>query len=76
MVALGPAVTRFAVGDEVFGFGRGAFAEYALVADGRLAHKAAGLSFPQAATLPVSGVTALQHARNSGQRRIVELLES
>ena len=37
VVAVGPAVTRFSVGDEVFGFGRGAFAEYALVADDRLA---------------------------------------
>ena len=37
VVAVGPAVTRFAAGDEVFGFGRGAFAEYALVADDWLA---------------------------------------
>jgi hypothetical protein len=42
VVAVGPAVTTFSVGDEVFGFGRGAFAEYALVADDRLAHKPPG----------------------------------
>jgi acetolactate synthase-1/2/3 large subunit len=44
VVSVGPAVTRFAVGDEVFGFGRGAFAEYALVADDRLARTPAGLA--------------------------------
>jgi NADPH:quinone reductase-like Zn-dependent oxidoreductase len=55
VVAVGPAVTGFSVGEEVFGFGRGTFAEYALVADDRLAHKPPGLSFEHAATLPVSG---------------------
>jgi NADPH:quinone reductase-like Zn-dependent oxidoreductase len=53
-------VTTLSAGDEVFCFGRGAFAEYALVADDRLAYKPPGLSFERAATLPVSGVTALQ----------------
>ena len=65
--AVGPAVTTFSVGEEVFGFGRGAFAEYALVADDRLAHKPSGLSFEQAATLPVSGVTALQAVHDHGR---------
>jgi NADPH:quinone reductase-like Zn-dependent oxidoreductase len=32
VVAAGPDVTRFSVGDEVFGFGRGTFAEYAAAA--------------------------------------------
>jgi NADPH:quinone reductase-like Zn-dependent oxidoreductase len=66
VVAVGRAVTGYAVGDEVFGFGRGAFAEYALVAADRLARKPAGLSFEQAATLPVSGVTALQAVHDHG----------
>ena len=66
VVALGAAVTGFSVGDEVFGFGRGAFAEYALVADDRVAHKPPGLSFEQAATLPVSGVTALRAVHDHG----------
>ncbi len=65
--AVGPAVTTFSAGEEVFGFGRGAFAEYALVADDRLAHKPSGLSFEQAATLPVSGVTALQAVHDHGR---------
>ena len=67
VVALGAAVTGFAVGDEVFGFGRGTFAEYALVAEDRLAAKPAGLSFAQATTLPVSAVTALQAVHDRGR---------
>jgi NADPH:quinone reductase-like Zn-dependent oxidoreductase len=65
--AVGAAVTGFSVGEEVFGFGRGTFAEYALVADDRLAHKPPGLSFEDAATLPVSGVTALQAVHDHGR---------
>jgi NADPH:quinone reductase-like Zn-dependent oxidoreductase len=67
VVALGPEVTGFSVGDEVFGFGRGAFAQYALVAGDRLALKPVGLSFAQASTLPVSGVTALQAVHDHGR---------
>src|SRR5947199_8882011 len=36
VVAIGRAVTRFAVGDAVFGMGRGAFAEYACAAESAL----------------------------------------
>ena len=67
VVAVGPAVTRFSIGDEMFGFGRGALAEYPLVAEDRLAHKPCGLSFEHAATLPVSGVTALQAVHDHGR---------
>jgi NADPH:quinone reductase-like Zn-dependent oxidoreductase len=67
VVAVGPAVTNLSVGEEVFGSGRGAFAEYALVADDRLAHKPLGLSFEHAATLPGSGVTALQAVHDHGR---------
>lgn len=67
VVAVGPAVTKFSIGDEVFGFGRGAFAEYAPVADDRLAHKPPGLSFEHAAALPVSGSTALQAVHDHGR---------
>ncbi|MEO7351113.1 MAG: NAD(P)-dependent alcohol dehydrogenase [Marmoricola sp.] len=59
VVEVGPAVTRFDVGDEVFGFGRGTFAEYAVAREDKLAHKPANTTFEQAATLPVSGLTAL-----------------
>lgn len=57
---VGDGVTRFRPGDEVFGVAEGAFAEYALAEESKLAHKPAGLSFEEAAALPISGITALQ----------------
>lgn len=59
--AVGPGVTGFAVGDRVFGDtgGRG-FAELAPLAAERAAHVPDGVSFADAATLPIAGVTALQ----------------
>jgi NADPH:quinone reductase-like Zn-dependent oxidoreductase len=60
VVAVGPAVTRFVVGDAVYGFGKGAFAEYAVAPEAKLARKPANLSFEQAAVVPVSAATALQ----------------
>ena len=60
VAAVGPAVTRFAVGDEVFGMSRGSFAEYAAAREDKLAHKPANASFEQAAAVGISGGTALQ----------------
>ena len=60
VVAVGSAVTRFAVGDEVFGMSRGSFAEYAAAREDKLAHKPANVSFEQAAVVGISGGTALQ----------------
>ena len=59
VVAAGPDVTRFSVGDEVFGFGQGTFAEYAAAREDKLARKPPNATFEQAAVVPVSGVTAL-----------------
>lgn len=59
VVAVGAGVTRFAVGDEVFGIGRGSFAEYAAAKETKLAAKPKRLSFELAAALPVSGLTAI-----------------
>jgi NADPH:quinone reductase-like Zn-dependent oxidoreductase len=64
--AVGPNVTQFRPGDEVFGSGEGAFAELATAAEGRLAPKPAGLSFEQAAAIPIAGCTALQGLRDTG----------
>ena len=65
--ALGPNVSTFKVGDEVFGAHGGAFAEYISVsATGSTALKPQNLSFEQAATLPVAAVTALQGLRDHG----------
>jgi NADPH:quinone reductase-like Zn-dependent oxidoreductase len=65
--SVGKAVTRFAPGDEVFGVGRSTFAEYAVAAEKKLAPKPAGLTFEQAAAVPISGLTALQAVRDQGQ---------
>jgi NADPH:quinone reductase-like Zn-dependent oxidoreductase len=67
VVAIGTAVTRFSVGDEVFGVGRGSFAEYAAAREDRIARKPANISFEQAAAVPVSAVTALQALRDVGR---------
>src|SRR5947209_12344883 len=63
VAAVGGTVTRFQVGDEVFGISRGSFAEYAAAREDKLVRKPAGLSFEQAAVVAVSGLAALQGLR-------------
>ena len=65
--AVGSAVTRFAVGDEVYGIGRGSFAEYAVAREDKLARKPGTLSFEQAAVVPISAGTALQALTDQGR---------
>jgi NADPH:quinone reductase-like Zn-dependent oxidoreductase len=65
--AVGPNVTRFQPGDEVFGWADGAFAEYTVAPEDQLAPKPANLSFEQAAAAPTSGFAALQGLRDSGE---------
>jgi NADPH:quinone reductase-like Zn-dependent oxidoreductase len=60
VVAVGSAVTRFSAGDEVFGFGKGSFAEYAVARWDKLARKPVNTAFEQVAVVPVSAATALQ----------------
>ena len=60
VVAVGSAVTKFDVGDGVFGMSRGSFAEYAAAREDKLAHKPASCTFEQAAVVGISGGTALQ----------------
>lgn len=57
---IGRDVTRFGVGDEVFGIGRGSLAEECAAREVKLAPKPTGLSFEHAAAMGVSGLTALQ----------------
>jgi NADPH:quinone reductase-like Zn-dependent oxidoreductase len=63
VAAVGANVTRFTVGDEVFGVSRGAFAEYAAAREDKLAPKPTNLTFEQAAAVPISATTALQGLR-------------
>jgi NADPH:quinone reductase-like Zn-dependent oxidoreductase len=63
---VGSRVTGFEPGLEVYGFGHGAFAEYVAVPQTRLAPKPVGLSFEQAAAVPLAAVTALQGLRAGG----------
>lgn len=65
--AVGRAVTTFRVGDEVLGeVNRGGYAEYVCATEKDLVAKPAGLSFEDAATLPVSATSALQGLRDAG----------
>jgi NADPH:quinone reductase-like Zn-dependent oxidoreductase len=65
--AVGKDVTRFQPGDEVFGTCNGSFAEYATARQGKIARKPANLTFEQAATIPITGCTALQALRDKGR---------
>ncbi|MGH8969790.1 MAG: NAD(P)-dependent alcohol dehydrogenase [Actinomycetes bacterium] len=65
--AVGKDVTRFRPGDEVFGIGKGAYAEYARAPENKLAPKPASLTFEQAAAVAISGLTALQGLRDKGK---------
>jgi NADPH:quinone reductase-like Zn-dependent oxidoreductase len=65
--AVGKDVTRLQPGDEVFGIGKGAFAEYARAPENKLAPKPANLTFDQAAVVAISGLPALQALRDKGR---------
>jgi NADPH:quinone reductase-like Zn-dependent oxidoreductase len=65
--AVGRNITQFKAGDEVFGACNGAFAEYACARESALAMKPHNVSFEQAASSPVAGLTALQGLRDKGQ---------
>ncbi len=64
--AVGADVTAFRPGDEVMGQAKGSFAELVIARSDELVPKPSGLSFEQAAALPVSGVTALRAIDEAG----------
>jgi len=64
--AVGEGVTGFAVGDGVFGRGAGTYAEFAVAPIATIAQIPNGVSFEQAATLHVGGVTAWLGVIDSG----------
>ena len=63
---VGSKVTQFKPGDEVFGTCRGAFAEYGCACESSFALKPDNVSFEQAASVPIAGLTALQSLRDKG----------
>ena len=65
--AVGGGVRQFRPGDEVYGAGFGSLAEYVCAAQDRVVKKPAGVSFEQAAAVPVAGLTALQGLRDHGR---------
>jgi NADPH:quinone reductase-like Zn-dependent oxidoreductase len=67
VVAIGARVNQFKRGDAVFGVGRGVFAEYACASATTVIAKPEGLSFEQAAAVPIAGLTALQGLRDKGR---------
>ena len=73
---VGPGVTRFRPGDEVYGDNlalKGGFAEYALVPESALAHKPTQLTFAEASTIPQAGAIAWQgtHRAVAGSRVLI-----
>ena len=74
--AVGSGVTRFRVGDEVYGDNlqlKGGFAEYAVAPESALAHKPQELTFAEASTIPQAGAIAVRFAAGLalGQRVLI-----
>jgi NADPH:quinone reductase-like Zn-dependent oxidoreductase len=69
VVAVGRAVTRFAVGDDVFGSSlHGAYADFlAMPEGGAIARMPAGLAYDEAAAIPYGAFTALHFLRSVGK---------
>jgi len=73
VVEVGDEVTKFAVGDAVFGGRDGAFAEYVVVPEDRaIAAKPDNVGFDAAAAIPIAAITALQALRDDGRLRAGE----
>lgn len=67
VAAVGSAVTDFQPGDQVFGWGTGAFAEYVCTPLGNLLPKPANLTFDESAAVGDSALTALAAVRDQGR---------
>jgi len=65
--AVGKNVTQFKPGDEVFGGKTGAFAEYVCVSEKGVALKPANITFEQAGSVDIAGLTALQAVRDKAK---------
>ncbi len=58
IVSIGSKVTKFLVGQEVYGFVSGSYAEYSLSTENQLFHKPSHLSFDEASAIPIGTQTA------------------
>jgi NADPH:quinone reductase-like Zn-dependent oxidoreductase len=67
--AVGADVRGLSTGDEVLGFCPGALAEYARAEAGKVVPKPAGVTFEQAAAIPIAATTALRGIREVGRVR-------
>ena len=67
ITAVGRNVSEFKIGDAIFGGADGALAEYFAISPQRIIHKSKGLTFEQAAAIPMAGMTALQGLRDKGR---------
>ena len=65
--AVGKNITQFKPGDEVFGGKVGAYAEYVVIAEKFLVMKPANITFEQAGSVQIAGLTALQGLRDKGK---------
>src|ERR671910_3422828 len=66
---VGNNVSTFQPGDEVFGIGKGSYAEYVCAREDKLAPKPENLTFEQAAVVAIMGSAALQGLRDHGKVR-------
>ncbi|PMB54064.1 zinc-binding alcohol dehydrogenase [Fischerella thermalis CCMEE 5201] len=70
VVEVGANVTRFTIGDSIYGTLRppngGAYAEFAAVPESCAAIKPTNMSYTEAASVPIAGLTALQGLRDKG----------
>jgi NADPH:quinone reductase-like Zn-dependent oxidoreductase len=69
VLEVGSQVTRFKVGDAIYGstnFPGGAYAEFTVVSENLAAHKPINMTYEQAATVPLAALTALQALRDLG----------
>jgi NADPH:quinone reductase-like Zn-dependent oxidoreductase len=65
--AVGRNVTLLKPGEEVFGTCAGSFAQYACAPENKLVRKPENVTFEQAASAPIAGLTALQALRDKGR---------
>ena len=67
VIALSDGVSGIDLGDEIVGFGTGAFAEIALVPASTAVHRPATISAEDAASMPTTAVAALQAVRDAAR---------